>query len=71
MNARGGEVALYTRVDGDDDAFEIEGGTEPSVTRACAACSALHRVRLPAGTSVVRLRARKFVTLHHHWVFER
>jgi hypothetical protein len=69
--ARGGAFALYTRFDGEHDAFEIEGGTEASVTRPCAECWALHRVRLPAGTSVVRLRARKFVTVHHHWLFER
>lgn len=69
--ARDGALALYTRFDGEDDAFEIEGGTDASVTRPCAECWALHRVRLPVGATVMRLRARKFVTVHHHWLFER
>jgi hypothetical protein len=68
---RGTETALYTRFIGDDDAIEIEGATASQITRPCADCWALQRVALPAGTTWVRMRARKFVTVHHHWVFER
>jgi hypothetical protein len=68
---RGTETALYTRFIGDDDAIELEGATASQITRPCADCWALQRVALPAGTTWVRMRARKFVTVHHHWVFER